>query len=144
MDLPARDPFAVSPPPEPVHSAGRDEDPFSPLARLRSGSTHIVCDRCSLAIGEVGLHEGKPFAYSFYAGEHHDGGAGMRIEGDAVEEIFGVGAHMDGEPERRTYGWGQRMPLWCPRCRRRYDGHTPKSLVNRVRRQRPDVLTVPY
>ena len=57
----------------------------------------------------------------------------------------------DGQPMARTiqdfevhYLLGQRIPLWCPRCHRRYDGHTPSSLLNRVRRRRCDVLGVPY
>lgn len=42
------------------------------------------------------------------------------------------------------YGPGERIPLWCAECHRRYDGHTPESLLRRVRSGRCGDLTVPY
>jgi hypothetical protein len=42
------------------------------------------------------------------------------------------------------YAAGERIPLWCAECQRRYDGHTPDSLLRRVRSGRCDDLIVPY
>ena len=92
--------------------------PFVAQRELRErGWTDIHCAACGLVIGRVGLWPGL---------------AGKLPAARAAHEL------------ERLYRGRQRIPLWCPGCRLPYHGHTPNSLINRVRRRRCEVLSVPY
>lgn len=72
------------------------------LSHLRSrGWTDVFCATCRTVIGRAGLWEGRPYAI------------------------------IPGDPNLTPYHGGKRIPLWCPGCRRGYDGHTANSLINR-------------
>ena len=101
--------------PDPVLPFRPGIDRSQALADLRfQGWTDIFCVTCGCPIGRTGLWKGRPYAM------------------------------IPGDPNRTEYTGGRPIPLCCPGCRRRYDGHTANSLVNRVRRHRCDVLEVPY
>jgi hypothetical protein len=104
-----------------------DDDPLAspvnpPALRdlLHRDWTDIQHAMCGLVIGRAGVYPA--------------------LAGGGRKEAAARAAH---EPDT-LYRGGERLALWCPRCQRRYDGHTPNSLLKQVRRQRCDVLAVPY